>query len=304
MARRPLRKSGYQLPLLEADRLSGVINVASVPQRSVFRYPGGKTWFVPYIRQWLRSLPERPVSFIEPFAGGGIVGLTVAFEALAEQVILVELDAQVAAVWHTILSDDANWLAERIVRFDLSPANVEAVLSTAPASCREQAFQVILKNRVNRSGILAPGAGRIRSGEKGKGIASRWYPQTLKQRILEIAALRECIRFIEGDGVAFVRQQSASRDVAYFIDPPYTAGGKRAGNRLYAHSEIDHEALFEVVRNLAGSFLMTYDNIEDVRALARKYGFDAREIAMKNTHHTRMTELLIGRDLGWLPDSA
>jgi DNA adenine methylase len=28
-----------------------IVNVASVPQRSPFRYPGGKTWLVPIVRQ-------------------------------------------------------------------------------------------------------------------------------------------------------------------------------------------------------------------------------------------------------------
>lgn len=28
-----------------------VVNVASVPQRSPFRYPGGKTWLVPVVRK-------------------------------------------------------------------------------------------------------------------------------------------------------------------------------------------------------------------------------------------------------------
>lgn len=35
---------------------SRVVNVASVPQRSPFRYPGGKTWLVPYVRLWLSSI--------------------------------------------------------------------------------------------------------------------------------------------------------------------------------------------------------------------------------------------------------
>src|SRR5437667_3530211 len=70
-------------------------------QHSPFRYPGGKTWLVPHIRQWLASLPKRPSEFIEPFAGGGIVSLTVAIERLADTVIMVELDDQVAAVWQT-----------------------------------------------------------------------------------------------------------------------------------------------------------------------------------------------------------
>ena len=75
-----------------------IVNVASVPQRSPFRYPGGKTWLVPKIKQWLRSLPWKPSLFVEPFAGGAIVGLNVAFENLAEKVLLIELDEQVAAV--------------------------------------------------------------------------------------------------------------------------------------------------------------------------------------------------------------
>jgi DNA adenine methylase len=44
---------------------------------------------------------------------------------------------------------------------------------------------------------------------------------------------------------------------------------------------------------------MTYDNTDEVRELARWYGLDTLPVAMKNTHHAKMTELLIGRDLGW-----
>ena len=49
-----------------------VVNVASVPQRSPFRYPGGKTWLVPYVRLWLSSITPPLQELIEPFAGGRI----------------------------------------------------------------------------------------------------------------------------------------------------------------------------------------------------------------------------------------
>lgn len=49
-----------------------------------------------------------------------------------------------------------------------------------------------------------------------------------------------------------------------------------------------------------GDFLMTYDDADEVRALALKYRFETRLVAMTNTHHATMTELLIGRDLGWV----
>ena len=80
-----------------------VVNVASVPQRSPFRYPGGKTWLIPYIRRWFNHLEHKPDLLIEPFAGGGIVSLTVAFEDLAGRVLMVELDDQVASVWKVIM---------------------------------------------------------------------------------------------------------------------------------------------------------------------------------------------------------
>ena len=85
------------------------INVASVPMRSPFRYAGGKTWFIPYIRKWLKPY-EGEVDFIEPFAGGGIVSLTVAFENLAHAILMVEKDEAVASVWQTILGREYEWL--------------------------------------------------------------------------------------------------------------------------------------------------------------------------------------------------
>jgi hypothetical protein len=47
---------------------------------------------------------------------------------------------------------------------------------------------------------------------------------------------------------------------------------------------------------------MTYDNAEEVRALAERHGFETKPVAMKNTHHAEMDELLIGRNLDWVED--
>ncbi len=294
-----------QLPFaIDHDLLSTIVNVASVPQRSPFRYPGGKTWLVPRLRSWLTSLPGRPALFVEPFAGGGIVSLTVAFEQLADHVIMVEIDPQVAAVWHAILEGDAAWLAGAIVDFEMSAESLTAALEHTAVSTEELAFQTILKNRTSRGGILAPGAGRIKYGENGKGLLSRWYPETISRRILAIAAIRDRITFVEGDGLTVTRQHGANPDAVFFIDPPYTASSKRAGSRLYLYYEIDHAELFRVTSACAGDFLMTYDDAEELHELASQYGFDTRLVAMKNTHHAEMTELLIGRSLAWSRSSS
>jgi DNA adenine methylase len=276
-----------------------VPNVASVPQRSPFRYPGGKTWLIPVIRTWLKTRAFEQSELFEIFAGGATVGLTAAFEGLVRKSILVEYDRDVSAVWHSILGDDWIYLANRIVNFKLTPANVRAELDKTPNSVGDHAFQTILRNRVNHGGILAPGVGLIKSGENGKGLSSRWYPDTLYKRISAIAYMRERIDFIEGDGLQVLSDNSDRSDVAFFIDPPYTAAGKKAGRRLYACNDLDHDALFALTSKAHGDFLMTYDNAEGVKHLAKKYGFDYMAVSMKNTHHANMTELLIGRNLDW-----
>ena len=313
--------------------------VAAVPHWSPFRYPGGKTWLVPTIRRWLWQRRSPPVLFLEPFAGGGSVSLAVAGERLAERILMVERDAEVAAVWSTILTGDADAFATRVLAFDLGaytpsqlltllapPAHPEREaggaippaptppqgLTLAPDNreeMEEKAFRTLLRNRLAYGGLLTADAGHLRQGEDGRGLASRWYPKTLRRRILAIRHIADHltpITFVEGDGIAILRAHVATPGVMIFLDPPYTAGtqGKRAGRRLYTHWALDHEALFRLAATVCGEVLLTYDDTPEVRELAARHGFMIRQVAMKTTHHVQTTELLIARAFDWLDDEA
>ncbi len=279
----------------EKDLPSQIINVASVPQLSPFRYPGGKTWFVPQFRNWIFSHEYQPDILLEPFAGGGIISLTAIHENLAGKAVMVEKDPDVAAVWHTILSDDATWLTQKILNFDLTLENVRKVIEKKSSTTKEKAFQTILKNRTFHGGILAHGSGLLKNGEKGKGVKSRWYPETLAKRISTIQKFRERISFIEGDAFDEIPKYLHDPRCSIFIDPPYTAGGKRAGKRLYNYHKLDHTRLFELCTSATGLFLMTYDNTQEIKEMASKKDFLYKEIPMKNTHHAKMTELIVGK---------
>ena len=124
---------------------------------------------------------------------------------------------------------------------------------------------------------MAPGAGLIKYGEHGKGINSRWYPQTLAQRIRNIGKISNRIDFIHGDGMAIIQKYVNQSEVVFFIDPPYTAAGKKAGTRLYTHNGLDHEELFAMAEKIKGDFLMTYDNAVGVRNMAESHGFEVVE---------------------------
>ncbi len=275
--------------------LGKVTNVAQVPKRSIFRYPGGKTWLIPIIRRWLTYYHDLEL-LVEPFAGGGIVGLTAAAENLVRQVLLVEMDEGVAAVWLSALNGYAEWLCQKIESFKFTEDNVRQTISGSTTTLHDLAFKIIIHNRASRSGIMAEGAGLIKTGENGNGIASRWYPGTLQSRIREIRKLNNVVRFVHGDGLVVIAEHLLETTTALFIDPPYTV----AGERLYRYNDIDHERLFSLASQHEGPCLLTYDDSEDVRAWVRRFGFRFRRVAMQNAHLSKKKELLISRDFGWL----
>lgn len=271
-------------------------NVSQVRQLSPFRYPGGKTWLIPEVRKWLTASKITASVFVEPFAGGAMAGLTAAAEGLADHVFLGELDDDVAAVWQTIFhgkDSDVVWLCKQILGFDVTLDNVLAVLAGKTKSVRVKAFKTIVKNRMQRGGIMAAGAGLVKTGEAGRGLNSRWYPETLASRIEALQAMRDRITFEKADAFEVVRRYADDAKAFFFIDPPYTAGGKKAGSRLYTHNEIDHEGLFALMASVEGSVMLTYDDAPEVRAMAQRHGFRVEPVPMKNTHHEVIRELLI-----------
>lgn len=289
---------GEQLTIFEQSEVKrqpvGIVNVASVPQRSPFRYPGGKTWLIPKVREWLKQ--ENGVEeLIEPFAGGGIVSLTAAFENLANHITMVELDEEIAAVWNTILNGKNEWLANKILSFELSHENVNNELTNPNKETKDLAFCTILKNRVFHGGIIAKGSGMLKNGENGKGIASRWYAKTLADRIKAINYIKHKIEFLQTDAFKIIEKNINNKNAYFFIDPPYTIAGKR----LYTHFDIDHEKLFYLTSRVLGKYMLTYDDTEEIRSLANKYSLNFRTIPMKTTHHLEKNEIIISDNFKW-----
>ncbi len=281
-----------------ADKKKSVVNVASVPQRSPFRYPGGKTWLIPTARKWFSSASNN-AELIEPFAGGGIISLTAAAENYFNHIIMTELDKDVAAVWETIFSEkDYDWLSNKILNFIVSPENIYDVELHANDGTKERAFSTIVRNRTNHGGILAKGSGKIKTGEGGKGLSSRWYPETLVRRITEANKLRDKIQFINKDAFEIMRQHQNNSNAYFFIDPPYTI----AGRRLYNLFDVDHRQIFEITSKLQGHFLLTYDDTTEIRNFAEEFRLPYKTIPMQTTHLIKKEELLISDNFEWLDD--
>lgn len=159
-------------------------------------------------------------------------------------------------------------------------------------------FRTLVLNRTRRGGILAAGASSIRRGEHDKGIASRWYPDTLASRLAAINKQARRIEFHERDSVGMMQDLLGceGQEVAVFVDPPYTAGGRYAGRRLYTYNELDHERLFKMLADHQANVLMTYDESPEIAKLVHRFRFHAVRVSMRTAHHHDRTELVITRD--------
>lgn len=269
-----------------------VVNVSSVPKRSPFRYAGGKTWLIPTIRKWISINSQ--AHLIEPFCGGGIVSLSVAAENRVKRATMIEKDEDVAAAWITIINNP-EWLSNRIKGFVMSKKNVIEVTTSEPESIYEHGFKTIIRNRTNHGGILAKGAGTIKNGENGKGLSSRWYPETLAKRIMSISTYRDKLEFIKGDAFDFINATYDKPNTYFFIDPPYTIAGKR----LYTLSDVDHDEILKRVSELKCHYLVTYDKSSYIMSLIEKYNLKWKSIPMQTTHLVTKEELLISDNFDW-----
>ncbi|WP_104992330.1 DNA adenine methylase [Deinococcus sp. NW-56] len=271
-------------------------NIARVKTRGLFRYPGGKTWFAPSLLRFFQAHP--PELFVETFAGGAALSATV-LEHTPARVWLNELDPDVHAVHATVYSDHAPQLAQRILDFPFRRETVLEVLHATPRTTLDRAFRTLVRNRVNRGGILAPGAGLVKKGENGKGLAQRWYPATLAGRIAVLHAHRHRVTVTRGDALSILERTPFHPGTVVFVDPPYTAGKKSAGKRLYTHHQLDHARLFAACATLRVPWLMTHEHDEAVMALAWDHGLAWRPIKMTSGHGVTAKELVVARDFTW-----
>lgn len=283
-----------QLDLFEKEFIHKAPNVASVPQYSPLRYPGGKTWLYPFAKNWLS---EKKNSFlIEPFAGGSSVGLAAAIEGWVENVILADIDDNIFCFWDAVLNGYGEWLAARVLDFDFTEENIDKALQKKDNSKQDKAFALLLNNRISHGGIMALGAGRIKNGENGKGLKSRWYPETLHRRIINIVKHRHRISILNDDAFKLIQKYADDYKAIFFLDPPYT----KAGKRLYKYSNINHENLFLSTQNIQGDFLITYDYSPEIVNYVNKYNFFMEKILMQTTHLTKKYELLITKNPNWI----
>jgi DNA adenine methylase len=155
-------------------------------------------------------------------------------------------------------------------------------------------FAALFVNRTSRSGIIGPRAGVIgglsQTGEWK--VNARFGRDGLVERIEEIARRRRQIRVYNTDAVRFLTSTVASLPSHTFVylDPPYYSNGQRLYANYYKHA--DHVQVASAVHKLDQSWVLSYDDVPEIRRLYQSYPMTAYSIDYSAADRYRGREIL------------
>lgn len=264
---------------------------------SPLRYPGGKAKLAPYIQKLLYSNNLCDGVYVEPYAGGASVALSLLFGELVDHVIINDKDRSIYSFWYSVINETDNlcrlisdtdvnideWHRQKLVQ---NNKDKEDLLSLG--------FSTFFLNRTNRSGILKAGVIGGLNQQGNYKIDARFKKQDLIKRILQIAEYSDRIELHNEDAVDFLNQikDSLSDKSLLYLDPPYYVKGK--GLYLNYYNDADHQKIADtMVKFNDAKWIITYDDIPYIEALYKDFRKSTFELNYSASNSGKGTELMI-----------
>lgn len=233
------------------------------------RYPGGKTQITPFVIELARANDLNKGVYAEPFAGGAGVAWRLLLNGEMSEVWLNDIDCAIYAFWDTVVNSPDE-LCERILKAKLDIKNWEkqrAILLDTSSKALDLAFATLFLNRTNRSGILKGGVIGGKSQNGSYLMDCRFNAQDLVEKIQRIHSYKEVIRVTRMDAKDCLRKwaKSLPKRSLINIDPPYFNKGR--GLYLSFYDLKDHQQLSRLVKKIAVSWMLTYDDTPQISEL-------------------------------------
>ncbi len=236
------------------------------------RYPGGKGRLAQYVIDLMEMNGLAGVHYVEPYAGGAGIAISLLYLEYAEHVHLNDLSKPVFAFWRSVL-DEPEALC-KLVRD--TPITIKewkrqkAVQTAASPSTLELGFSTFFLNRTNRSGIIKGG---IIGGKKQTGkwkLNARFNRADLARRIEKIASYAPRISLYNKDAAAFLAKtlKRIPPSALVYLDPPYYEKGAQLYENHYEPD--DHAEIAKLVKAIRQKWIVSYDNVEPIRLLYSK----------------------------------
>jgi len=245
---------------------------------SPLRYPGSKRWLSGYIKESILENKLQPDLFIEPFAGGANVSISLLKNDLVGKIGLVDKDTLISSFWR-VLFFDTNWLIKKILKTEITLDEWHFQKNLNPGTKREKAFKCLFLNRTSFSGILASSAGPLGGKyqtSKYK-INCRFNKDDIINRIYELSQYRGRVEFIWTLNwktaldklIISKRESDRFNSTLFYFDPPFY----KKADSLYTHyfNLTDHLELRNYLMNFDKKWILSYDAHQTILTM---YNFD------------------------------
>ncbi|WP_439573492.1 DNA adenine methylase [Phreatobacter sp.] len=244
---------------------------------SPLRYPGGKAKLARFFKKLIRENKLLDCVYVEPFAGGGGVGLSLLMHGYVDRIVLNDLSAPIFAFWQAVLQEPERFL-HMIATVPLTVEEWSRQRSIFQNPAGSDPFYIgfssFYLNRTNHSGVLNAGMIGGKSQTSSYGLDARFNRDELVARVKRISAVRDQISIQNLDAIALIsdieRVAGSERQFIY-IDPPYY----RKGRDLYYdfYQPKDHENLSRAVSSMNTQipWVVSYDNEPEITRLYARY---------------------------------
>jgi DNA adenine methylase len=225
---------------------------------SPLRYPGGKGKVSNYMKLMFLENGLIGHDYVEPFAGGASVALSLLFEEYASHVHINDINRSVYAFWDAVLTQTEQ-LSQRILDTAVTKDEWDrqkAVQASETPDSLDLAFSTFF---LNRSGIIEGG---IIGGKDQDGpwkLDARYNKADLILRIQKIARYSSRITLTRLDAAEYLRTVLPDLPATTFVylDPPYYVKGQGLYEHFYGDE--DHAEIAGLARNLDQPWLVSYD---------------------------------------------
>ena len=227
---------------------------------SPLRYPGGKLKVVDYVKQLMEVNDLMGGKYIEPYAGGASVALSLLFGQYAGKIKINDKDRSIYAFWYSVLNEtDAlcRLISDTPVTMDTWQVQHELQKHKEEAGLLELGFSTFFLNRTNRSGILNGG---VIGGKNQLGtwkIDARYNKKDLIERIEHVAGYADLIELTSMDAVALIkRYKRTPADKTFcYLDPPYYVKGQDLYLNYYRDK--DHQDIAKAIKKFKGQWIIS-----------------------------------------------
>lgn len=262
---------------------------------SPLRYPGGKNKISPFVKLIINKSGLTNITYVEPFAGGAGVALSLLFSGTVDHIVINDYDKCIYSVWRAILNDTNEFIKlikDTDVTIEEWHRQKDIYLTQNNKYSLELAFATFFLNRTNRSGILK--AGPI-GGFKQNGnylIDARFNKENLIQRICDIADKKNQISLFNKDIRSFFKSYMPKyENVFLYLDPPYYKKGQELYKNFF--TDKDHQEIAECVKQLTCNWIITYDNTAEITKLYEEQQCGFFDLSYSLANNLSASELIV-----------